>query len=151
MTQDEQRLIDGLSERGYRITSPRRAIVRALLELGGSPSPGQVHAQARQFCPTVGLVTVYRTLDILASSGLVRRIHSESGCHGYAVSRNGHHHHLVCRRCGAAVVFQGCDLDTFFGRVGSQTGYKIEGHLLELVGVCSDCQQAEAEFGSQVD
>ncbi len=133
-------LLDRLRDAGYRITEPRRAVIRAMIEDQSSSSPAEVHQRARQHCPTVGLVTVYRTLDLLAEMGLVRRIHAEDGCHSYAPASNGHRHHLVCRRCGAAVEFEGCDLSAFLRQVSNETGYEIEEHLLELVGLCAACQ-----------
>lgn len=136
----EKRITEQLSQVGYRITQPRRAVIRALLEDAGYSSPAMVHQGARRYCPTVGLVTVYRTLDLLSELGFVRRIHSEDGCHGYAIANHGHHHHLICRKCGAVIEFEGCDLSPFLARVSQETGYLIEDHLLELVGVCLKCQ-----------
>jgi len=108
----EKSIVQQLSQEGYRITRPRRAVIRALLE----------------------------DEDLLSELGFVRRIHAEEGCHSYATANHGHHHHLVCRSCGAAIEFQGCDLSPFLARLSQQTGYTIEDHLLELVGVCSTCQ-----------
>ncbi len=144
----EKSVIQQLSQAGYRITKPRRAIVRALLQDEGHASPSEVLERAKLYYPTIGLVTVYRTLDLLSELGFVRRIHAADGCHSYATANNGHHHHLVCRHCGAAVEFQGCDLLPFLNRIEEQTGYTIEDHLLELVGVCSNCQQVSARGGS---
>jgi Fur family ferric uptake transcriptional regulator len=138
----EEIIIQQLSDAGYRITQPRRAVIRAILEHPGYLSPAEVHAQARLHCPTVGLVTVYRSLDLLAEMGFARRIHTEDGCHGYAAASHGHRHHLICRQCGATVEFEGCDLSPFMGRVSRDTGYTIEAHMLELVGLCAKCQPA---------
>lgn len=136
----EQSIVQQLSRAGYRITQPRLAVIRALLEDDGHLSPAEVRERACAYHSGVGLVTVYRTLDLLGQMGLVRRIHAEDGCHGYATASHGHRHHLVCRRCGATVEFEGCDLSPFLERVSRETGYVIEEHLLELAGVCSACQ-----------
>jgi Fur family transcriptional regulator, ferric uptake regulator len=140
----EERILQQLRQAGYRITRPRRAVVRALLEGDGYSNAAQVHERARIHCPSVGLVTIYRTLDLLSDAGFVRRIHSQDGCHCYAPTQRGHWHHVVCRRCGAAVEFEGCDLVPFLNRISHETGYTIEKHLLELVGLCSACQEALA-------
>ena len=136
----EERLLWQLSQAGYRVTRPRRAVIRALLQDGSYASPAEVWERARAHCPTVGLVTVYRTLDLLAGMGFVRRIHADDGCHGYAAAEHGHRHHLVCRVCGATVEFEGCDLSRFLAQVGRDTGFVIEDHLLELVGLCAACR-----------
>jgi Fur family transcriptional regulator, ferric uptake regulator len=137
----EERILRQLSQAGYRITRPRRAVVRALLEGESSSSAAQVHERARSHCPGIGLVTIYRTLELLSEEGFVRRIHSQDGCHGYAPTQRGHWHHIVCRHCGAAVEFKGCDLSPFLNRLSQETGYTIEEHLLELVGLCANCQK----------
>ena len=136
----EQGILDQLSQSGYRITRPRRAVIAALLEDEGHHSPAEVHERALVRCPTVGLVTVYRTLELLADLGFARRIHTGDSCHGYASASHGHHHHLVCRHCGAAVEFEGCDLSPLFEKIGRATGYCVDEHLLELVGLCPACQ-----------
>lgn len=139
-TLNEHQIVKALSQSGYRITQPRRAVVRTLLTNGGYLSPTEIWEQAQQYCPSVGLVTVYRSLDLLSRLGFARRIHTEEGCHGYAAANNGHRHHIVCRNCGAAVEFRGCDLSPFLDRVSRETGFVIEDHLLELAGLCPECQ-----------
>jgi Fur family ferric uptake transcriptional regulator len=136
----EEPILCALTKTGYRITQPRRAVIRALLEDKGYLSPAEVRARARAYCPGVGLVTVYRTLELLAQTGFARRIHTENGCHSYTAASHGHRHHLVCRHCGAAVEFEGCDLAPFLDQVSQETGFVIEDHLLELVGLCAACR-----------
>jgi Fur family ferric uptake transcriptional regulator len=136
----EESILEQLRQAGHRITQPRRAVVQALMEKKGHQSPSEVHARARTYCSTIGLVTVYRTLDLLTEMGFARRVHTEDGCHGYVNATRGHRHHLICRSCGAAIEFEGCDLSAFFDRIGRVTGYRVEEHLLELVGLCPTCQ-----------
>jgi len=136
----EERIVQELSQAGHRITQPRRAVIRVLVQDEGYSSPGEIRERARAHCPSVGQVTVYRTLDLLSRMGFVRRIHTENGCHGRASAGLGHRHHLICRQCGAAVEFEGCDLSPFLAQVSGQTGYAIEEHLLELVGLCPECR-----------
>jgi Fe2+ or Zn2+ uptake regulation protein len=139
-TLTEEQIIEALSQKGYRITQPRRAVIRVLLEDDGYASPPEIRERAREHYPGLGHVTVYRTLDLLSRLGFVRRIHAEAGCHGRASARLGHRHHLICRQCGAVVDFEGCDLSSFLARVSHETGYLIEEHLLELIGLCPTCR-----------
>lgn len=143
----EETILRRLSEEGYRLTRPRRAVIRVLLQDDGYSSPAEVHQHAQALCPSVGLVTVYRTLDLLVQLGFARRIHADDGCHGYTCASHGHRHHLVCRHCGATTEFEGCDLSAFLDRVSRDTGYAIENHLLELVGLCGACRGANEQVG----
>jgi Fur family ferric uptake transcriptional regulator len=54
----------------------------------------------------------------------------------------GHHHHLVCTGCGTVADFTGCDLAALEKRVAGETGFVVDGHILELVGLCRDCQNS---------
>jgi Fur family ferric uptake transcriptional regulator len=84
---------------------------------------------------------VYRTLDVLAECGAVRRVHQSDGCHSYAPASAGHAHHVICEKCQSVAEFAGCDLNELFRSVQRRTGYKIEGHWLELFGLCPNCRK----------
>jgi Fe2+ or Zn2+ uptake regulation protein len=130
-----------LARAGYRITEPRRAVMQVLQETDVPLLPPEVQERARKLSASLGLVTVYRTLSLLEEMGLVRRIHCLDGCHGYLPASLGHHHALVCRDCGRAVEFSGSyDIDTLVERVEAETGYRVHDHLLQLFGLCPECQ-----------
>ena len=130
-----------LNHKGLRLTRPRQVIL-SILESAFVPLSAQsIHQKALGKKEKIGLVTVYRTLDLLDEFGLVRRVHSQDECHGYVLASPGHHHHLVCRSCKKAVEFPGSDdLSGIVQRVQRQTGYQVSDHLLELYGLCPTCQ-----------
>lgn len=141
---DEVRLKQELSAAGHRLTRPRRAVLRVVAEATQSLTPAQVHEQARGHYPQVGLVTVYRTLELLVSLGLVRRIHTEEGCHGYvSVTMGKTGHHLVCTSCHQAVEFPCTGMEETLAEVEHLTGFAVQGHWLELFGLCPACQARE--------
>ena len=138
----DNQVIEQIRENGRRLTRPRRAVAQALLEAEDWLRPDQVRDRARLYCPSVGLVTVYRTLALLEELGLARRIHLAEGCHGYAPAGLMHGHHLVCRSCNQVIEFAGTeDLSPLIRRVARRTGFVVEDHLLELVGRCPACQR----------
>ena len=131
----------GLKSAGYKLTQSRAAVIRALNETDGWLRPEQVHELAKKYCPSIGLVTVYRTLAVLVKLAYIRRIHFEGRCHGYARVELSHGHHLVCRGCNQTIEIAGTDdLGPLMSRVQNETGFIIEDHLLELVGLCRRCQ-----------
>ena len=141
VTDWEQRL----SGVGCRITTSRRAVANVLMQANAPLSPQEILRQAQGYHAQLGLVTVYRTLDLLTKLDLVRRIHCEDGCHGYLPASPGHHHAVICEHCGRAVEFPGGgDLDALVERVRRDTGYKVNDHLLQLAGVCPECQRSKA-------
>jgi Fe2+ or Zn2+ uptake regulation protein len=135
-----------LRARGYRITEARKAVLAAIENSDGWLRPEEILNRAKQDYPSIGLVTVYRTLSLLSELNCVRRIHMEDGCHGYAPATLEHSHHLVCRTCHRAIEVPGSeDLQPYLEDVSKSTGYLIEDHVLELVGVCMDCQESPPE------
>jgi len=142
-------LVRVLSEAGHSNTCARRAVLTALVSSVEPVSPAGLLAAGRLHHPALGLVTVYRTLDILARLGLVRRLHTSEGCHSYALStaslqtdeHDGHAHHIICQDCHRAVEFAGCDMEAIVSAVEAQTGFAVRSHWLEMFGLCPSCQE----------
>jgi Fur family ferric uptake transcriptional regulator len=131
-----------LNNKGLRLTQPRRVVMDVLQSTSTPLKPQDIYQQALDAGEDIGLVSVYRTLDLLLDLALVRRVHGEDGCQGYVCASPGHHHHLVCTACGKAIEFSGAqDLTTLINRIKRETGYIIDGHLLQLQGLCPNCQK----------
>ena len=79
-------LQDVLAQAGYSNTRSRRAVLTAICEAGGQASGAELLTLGRAHHPPLGSVTVYRTLDLLLSLGLVRKLHLAEGCHSYALA-----------------------------------------------------------------
>jgi len=130
-----------LAEAGCRITEPRRVVAQVLLAAEEPLSHQEIYECSLVQHHTLGLVTVYRTVALLESLGLVLRIHRSDGCHAYVSCSPGHRHALICWKCGRAVEFPGGDdLESLARRVELETGYRVDGHLLQLEGLCPRCQ-----------
>ena len=129
-----------LNARGYKLTAPRRAVLDVIAGMHESLSPAEIHERARCRYPHLGLVTVYRTLDILVETGVVRRMHRDDGCHGYALAQAAHGHHLICSSCNQVVEFAECGLDRLLKSVARRTGFRVEGHWLQVFGLCPNCR-----------
>lgn len=151
-------LLDELTRAGYSNTRARRAVVDALVASAGPVSPASLLQAGRKWRPALGLVTVYRTLEILEQLGLVRKLHLEEGCHSYALStaalraerhdhahgEDAHGHHVICQECRRAIEFEGCDIDSVIASVERQTGFAVRSHWLEMFGLCPACQENQS-------
>jgi Fur family ferric uptake transcriptional regulator len=140
-----------LSERGLRRTAQRRAVLFVLLGSDECLSAAQVHDGARKLSPELGLMTVYRTLDILARMGVVRRVHGADRCEAFVATRGRHGHAVVCLSCGRASEFTDCHLEAVAAAAASETGFAIADHFLQFSGVCRDCQGEGAVPSSSND
>jgi Fe2+ or Zn2+ uptake regulation protein len=143
-TDNKPSIYKELRQRGHRITRSRKAVIQVLDETDSYLQPDEILERAKVYYPSIGLVTVYRTLSLLSELGFIRRIHFADGCHGYARTCLSHGHHLVCRLCQDAVEFPGSeDIEPWVAQVSKKTGFLIEDHILELLGVCPACQIEE--------
>ena len=116
--------------RGYKAT-PQRLAVLGALAAEQHQSLGEIRAR----CPEVGLVTIYRTLDLLSELGAVRRLDLGDGPR-YELAED-HHHHLICESCGGVSEFERCPLDL---RRLRGVDFEISSHTLEIYGRCADCR-----------
>ncbi len=137
------RWVQTLRAQGYRLTTPRRAVVAVMAASDRVLDAAEVFALARERCASLGLVTVYRTLDTLVALGLIERVHRPDGCHGYLPAAEGHQHLLLCRSCGRGTYFTGDDLEPLMAAVAAQSGFQVQEHWLQLFGLCADCQSQE--------
>lgn len=136
--------VDGvLKQGGYKLTSQRRAIVAEIASSHEHLTPAAIYGRVHENYPHIGLVTIYRTLEILAELGLVCEVHRGES-RGYLLTRPmGHHHHLVCSGCGRVVDFKECDVTELANKLSRQTGFEIDSHILEFSGRCRQCQGLE--------
>ena len=88
---------------------------------------------------TVGLSTVYRTLQALADSGEVDVLRGEDGETRYRRCSGSHHHHLVCRACGRTVEVEGPTVERWASAVALEHGFTDVSHTLEIFGRCPTC------------
>ncbi len=138
----QHQLAHSLRQAGYRLTQPRLAILQVLQDNNEGLNPKEVYRQGKAICPSLGLVTVYRTLDLLTKLSLVRRVHSEHRCHSYATA-DVERHYLICQACHHVIEFPCDGLHDLIEGVRRRTGYTVTDHLLELSGLCPECQTGQ--------
>ena len=92
-----------LSKAGYRLSEPRKTIMK-LMETTEKPlNPLGIHRLLREQGVHLGLVSVYRTLELFLSLGLISQVFQQDGLVGYLPSSFEHHHFIVCQNCQKAV------------------------------------------------
>ena len=129
-----------LNSNGYHLTSARKAVVDILIDCNQVLTPTELFLRARQIYPTIGLVTVYRTLEKLDELGLVQKVFLGKNGFGYFPRNDFHEHLLICKKCHRVEEFSGDDLGNLMQRVENQSGFEIRDHLLQFTGLCSNCR-----------
>ncbi|MGH2681299.1 MAG: Fur family transcriptional regulator [Actinomycetota bacterium] len=131
-----------LASSGQRYTSTRRRLVDILAK-AGMPLALPDIVRRRRGLPQS---SAYRNLAELETAGLVRRVVSEDGLGRYELAEEltGHHHHLMCSRCGrvqdlhlpATLERQ---LDRTLDTLARESGFATVAHRLDQIGLCRDC------------
>jgi Fur family ferric uptake transcriptional regulator len=86
------------------------------------------------------LTTVYRHLKLLSEDGRVDTIREASGETLYRQCLSeAHHHHLICRVCGASVEVEGRAVEQWAAKVAAEAGFTAVDHTVELFGMCPRC------------
>ncbi len=140
---DSDRWISILKSNGFRLTGPRYCVVEILSQTDKALTASDIFSQARVHYPSLGLVSVYRTLDKLELLGLIQRVHQKDRCQAYIAAPNGHEHLLVCASCGKVSFFHGDDLENLVAGVERKTGFQVQEHWLQLLGICEQCQDSK--------
>ncbi|AXG77759.1 Fur family transcriptional regulator [Streptomyces paludis] len=125
-----------------RSTRQRAAVAAALDEVDEFRSAQELHDMLKHRGDSVGLTTVYRTLQSLADAGEVDVLRTNDGESVYRRCSTGdHHHHLVCRVCGKAVEVEGPAVEQWAETIAAQHGYVAVAHTVEIFGTCAECAE----------
>jgi Fe2+ or Zn2+ uptake regulation protein len=136
-----------LSQAGYRITQPRRAILDIIAESSRPLTPLEIYDLVREDNPGVGLVTIYRTIEKLEEMHLVSHVHHLGECQTVFRCSEHHQHLLICTSCGSSRFFDGLEVEEQFNQIGEKLGYQVTGHWLQLAGLCEACRVKQQTKG----
>jgi Fur family zinc uptake transcriptional regulator len=132
-------------ERGEKLTPIRRKVLELLLTSGRATKAYSLLDDMRQIHPGSAPPTVYRALDFLLSAGLVHKIESINAfavCHDLTQCQHGIL--VVCQQCGNVTELHQPALREALVAQIENAGYRLAGDGIELKGLCSACQVAQA-------
>jgi Fur family ferric uptake transcriptional regulator len=119
-----------------RPTRQRIAVTEALASFDDFRSAQEIHDLLDRRGAKVGLATVYRTLQRLSEAHEVDMLRTEDGEAVYRRCSDTHHHHLVCRECGATVEIEGPAVERWTTAMAAEHGFADVSHTLEIFGTC---------------
>ena len=149
-TSDYDAWLIQLQSGGYRLTAPMRAIIEILCQSERILGPVELFDIGRKAYPKMGLVTVYRTLELLVSLDLVVETHLEGVACYYEVSPEPTHHHFVCTACGSVGHF-GDELLTPVHDELTTRSFEVSQIQVTAFGLCQDCRTAAAQVSANAD
>lgn len=141
-----------LHDAGFRLTNPREIVINILSKTSEHLSAEDIYILALKVNPSIGLTTVYRTLDLFNQIGVVQKFDFGIGKARYELTHNPqkkeHHHHLVCMRCKTII-----DYTNFLREelelmkktekeLSKKHNFIIMHHVIDFYGLCEECQKA---------
>jgi Fur family ferric uptake transcriptional regulator len=126
-----------------RNTKQREEVWQALERRPDFVSAQELHQALREQGSTIGLATVYRTLNALAEDGSADALTLE-GENLYRACSPGHHHHLICRDCGTTTEIEATAVEAWAKTVASDHGYAEPQHIVDIFGTCPSCSTGVA-------
>jgi len=134
-----------LKRHGYNWTAERKAVAGLVFSLHEHFTAEELAALLRSSKRPVSRASVYRTLNLLVESGLVRRFElgGQTTCYEHVFGHN-HHDHLICLRCGRVTPLEDPALERAQEEACCRSGFIPEYHYLEIYGVCSACMSGHS-------
>jgi len=133
-----------LREHRQPITRQRDLVAQVVFLSQDHPSVEAIRRALKERGEHVGTATVYRTLEVLIQSGLVRAHDFGEGFKRYeSMAAQTDHEHLICERCGRVVEFQNDRLERMLPVIADEHAFQHQRHRVEIYGVCRECRQRE--------
>lgn len=132
-----------LTRLGLRQTKQRRVILDAMLMVGAHADAETIGKQARKLDSSIGLATVYRTLQLMTEAGILaeRNFTKDRSIFEIVDDDDEHHDHLICKQCGTIVEFFDDEIEKLQERIAVRHGFSLLDHRMELYGECPNCQR----------
>ena len=140
MNQPES-IVNKLSKLGHRLTPQRMMILSAIENSDDHISAEEIYIQVVTKYPYVNISTVYRTLELLKRLGLVTETDLGGGRVRYHPADKGHHHHLVCRECGAIIDLDESVLAPLKATLLKEYEFVADLRHLAIFGCCVKCSK----------
>ena len=129
-----------LKEKQLKVTPQRKPIISVLQSSNSVLSAQDIFSEVLKTLPGINFSTVYRNLDILLDRGIVCQITPQRGGVLYELRmKEGHHHHVICKKCGASLPLEYCPMEDIRRKL-DEKGFTPTEHRFEIYGYCDKCK-----------
>jgi Fur family ferric uptake transcriptional regulator len=124
------------------MTNQREIILRELKKSKRHLSADELYEIVKKFMPRISLATVYRNLEILSETGVIRKleISGRQKRFDFDVSDHDHIYCIMCHKVdNLNIERKSVDSE----QLGVEAGYSITGYRVEVIGICPECRKKE--------
>lgn len=134
---------------GGKRSRSRSAVIEQFFRCSRHVTVEELTRLVKSDFPTIGSVTVYRTLKLLARLGYVNEVDFGEGVTRYESNLSSHHDHLVCRSCGVVTEFIDPRIEKLQAEVARIHRFRPTLHRLDIYGYCAKCDRTPAAKGKK--
>jgi len=129
-----------LLEKNLRPTRERFLLLDEILKMNGHFDADQVYATLSRKKLKASRATVYNTLDLLVSCGLISRYRFGQNHSRYEKAfGRPRHDHMICLECGEIIEFMTPRLEAIQKEVCREQNFQPHNSTLQIFGICSRC------------
>ena len=133
-----------LNSKQLKNTKHRNSILELIEQYQQPLTVENVYLQLKAQGITISLSTVYRVIETLLSKRILLKTNVQGDQRAFfAINRLQHQHHLLCLKCRKMLAVDGCPLAAYEKTLEDSLGFAIQGHNLEIYGLCAGCKKQE--------
>ena len=142
MKKEKDLLKEYITEKNLKLTKQREIILKAFIAVEEHISVEELYKIVSKKDPSIGLATVYRTMNLFRDCGLAQELNFGDGQTRYEhVLDHEHHDHLICKSCGSIIEFSNPIIEKLQQNISKEKEFKVISHKLELYGICKECRK----------
>jgi len=141
MTKAVETFAKYLNSKNLKLTKERKAVLQEIFLHRGHLEAEDLLHNLRRKKKRASRATIYRTLDLLVDSGIVRKVDFGHGhSHYELVLGHAHHEHMICLKCGKVIEFSDKRMERLYKKLCEQNQFKPTSHCFQIFGYCKDCK-----------
>ncbi|GAB6100214.1 Fur family transcriptional regulator [Halanaerocella petrolearia] len=130
-----------LAANNYQLTFQRKLILQVFLSNQEKHlSAEEIYNNIKNKNPSIGLSTVYRTLEVFSNSGVIKELDFDTNCRRYELKGKNIHHHLICVECDKITEFSEEMLEKIESHLYKKYKFQVTEHKIKFYGYCDECQ-----------
>lgn len=142
MIANVQLALEQLKTNGVRMTPQRHAILSFLMDTQSHPTADDIYKALSPMYPSMSVATIYNNLRLFVEAGLIRELTYGDDSSRFDADLSDHYH-AICKSCGTIVDFVHPPLLEVERAASASTGFTVEGHRMEIYGLCHDCSSKQ--------
>jgi Fur family ferric uptake transcriptional regulator len=145
MTHAMQVFAEHLSSKNLKLTKERKAVLKELFSHQGHIEAEELSHNLRRKKTRASRATIYRTLELLIESGIVRKVDLGHGHSHYELALDRpHHEHMICLECGRVIEFSDKGIHRSLDILCRKERFERTSHRFQIFGYCERCSKGKA-------